>query len=579
MLPIRDFFVARPWLTILVWALAVAMTLTATAAFTNNHFYKRWPLQGDTASYWIRDIALTSTQQMSRRSIDAGTSSEVITKNETPNHRMVALAGAAQNPRDPARTAFYALLPEGAAYSVNGHLPYSGVATFVFLALLAIALFRRTGSLLYAVTCGLGALMPSGLLNPMYGLPSKLPDLPASFMFGASLFAIFAADRSKKSELSWIFFSGALLGISALMRYQVWLYGLFVLGPIALIYGIRRYRNEGGRPLDLIAYPAMLLIGLSVVAGYFIVVNAADTFKFYMLAGYALNSTIAASLRVTGVQLLHHVGLPAALLVALIFAAVASMARSGKSSDDKWDRAAVTWALIAYPILLFVIMRVESILEQTFYAIPGALIFFLAPFNRSMESGNSYSFNKFCKFLVVIMPIALSANIYSYLTSESFVYPRPKEAEMALFQQKLVDMVALNLPTNDSDRIQTIDANFTYYGRFLQPLIKSKFNRNVKSLQAFDIRKSQWAMRYSGNERDDGIAIVNVINKKVDIFVALDEPRRNAILDAFGDEYTENIAYHVNRYLSSTPAIWENCGSVDGPYGKVIVYKNTSLRS
>jgi len=559
------------WLVLVLWAAGLSLALFWVANYANSIFYIRWPLQGDTASYWVKDIALTSQRPgMESSHIEAGY--DLPPSSELSNHRLRALHGAMQNGRDPARTAFFALLPEDAASSVNGHLPYSATAAFVYLTMLMVMLRRRTCSLVYALSASLVVLLPAGLLNPMYGLPSKLPDLPASFVFGAAVFAIFSSKCTRESELFWIFIAGLLLGLATLMRYQVWIYGVFTLGPIALICGIRRYFEHGKRVNDIVIYPLVLILGIGMVAGYFIVSNISDTLRYYSIVGYALNSSIYSSLQVTGWQFLQYIGIFALFVGALVMAAFVSFQYKLLSKINSWDVLVTGWALLAYPILLFIVMRVESIVEQTYYIVPGLTLFFLSPFSNRDEKNSGFDIFSIC--LAVIMPLAVLCNIFSFLNSEDFIYPRPRESEVAEFQHQLAELVAANCVPESGGRILTIDSNFSSYGRFIQPILRVKFNRNSKSLQLFAIRKGGWIFRYTGNEADDKRLIMNDLTNKVDIFMALTKPLPSAIKGAFADEYTEHLAEFVNQELAKNSSVWENKGSVIGPYGEATVYKN-----
>jgi hypothetical protein len=546
------------WLALVFWAGLITYLLASAAEFANLEYSKRWPLQGDTISYWSRDIALSKVP---------------VPNQEAPSYRAQALQGAKLNGKDPIRTAFYALLPADAPASLNGHLYFSAIAGFLFLLMLMVVVLRRTGSFIYAMGAPLVALLPQGLFNPMYGLPSKLPDLPASFLFGAALFAIFSGKNSRKSELTWIFIAGLLLGFATLARYQLWIYGLFTLGPIAFFFGMKRYFTDGRHIKDLVVYPAVLIAGIGLIAGNFILTWTREMFTFYSIAGYGLNATIATSLRTTGAQFLQYLGIPAVLAGTLVLAGFISIRHEIWSKTSRWDALAIFWALIAYPILLFIVMRVESIIEQTYYIVPGLMIFLLAPFIGEKGNKNNAGFNIFALCLILVLPLAAFGNAYQYLNSENFIYPREKDMEMAKFQHTLADLVAFHIPTV-SARPSTIDSNFNYYSRFIELPVRSKFNRDGKSLMVFQIRQSQWKLSFTGEEEADKSRIMKALAEKVDIFMALTKPLADAKPSTFIDDYTEHLAQYVNQELAANPAIWENKGSVTGPYGEVTVYKN-----
>lgn len=550
-------------LFILVTAALISLALFNVAKSANETRSERWPLQGDTISYWSRDIALSKVP---------------VPGVESPSRLTQAWNAALQNGKDPIRTAFYALLPAEAPSDLNGHLVFSALTTFLCLLSLMVMLLRRSGSLLYAMGACFVAMLPAGLLNPMYGLPSKLPDMPASFLFGAALFAAFSAKDSRKSELAWIFIAGLLLGLATLARFQLWIYGLFVLGPIVFLFGMRRYFTAGRQMKDLLIYPAVLVGGLALVAGQFIMDWTRQMLRFYAIAGYALYSTIADSINTTGAQFLQYLGIPAILAGALMFGAFVSMQDGKLRKMQWWDGIAVLWALLAYPILLFLIMRVESIVEQTYYIVPGLLIFLLSPFCRSNEIQND-SFKAFSLFLVLILPLAAFGNAFEYLHSENFLYPRERYTAEATFQHALAEQVAVNVPMiGTATRSSAIDSNFIHYSRFIELVARSKFDRDAKSRMVFEIRQSQWQLSHTGDLEKDKLLIMKELAEKVNVFMALTKPLSEAKMETFVDDYTEQLALYVNKELAANPDVWDNKGTVAGPYGEVTVYKNRLLK-
>lgn len=550
-------------LLILVTAALISLALFNGAKSANETRYERWPLQGDTISYWSRDIAL---------------SKQPVSGVESPSRLTQAWNAAKQNGKDPIRTVFFGVLPEDAASSMNGHLVFSAGSAFLFLLMLMITLRRRTGSLAYAMAASFVALLPAELFSPMYGLPSKLPDLAASFLLGSAIFALFAGRGSRKSELSWIFIAGLLLGLATLARFQLWMYGLFILGPVAFIFGLRSYFNAGRQLKDLLIYPAILIVGLGIVAGNFILAWTEDMLAFYAIAGYGLNATILTSLKTTGAQFLQYLGIPAALAGTMIFAAYISLRNDKWEKRDLWDVLTTVWALVAYPILLFFIMRVESIIEQTYYIIPGLMLFLLSPFVRKREV-QATGFKVFSLCLILILPLAAFGKIYGYLQSDSFIYPRERDVEVAKFQHVLADQVAVNIPVvGTASRPSTIDSNFFYYSRFIELAARSKFNRDAKSMMVFQIRQSQWQLSHTGDLVKDKALIMKALADKVDVFMALTKPLPEAKMETFVDDYTEQLALHVNSELAANPDVWENKGTVAGPYGEVTVYKNRLLK-
>lgn len=556
-------------LVLILWSAVTAYAIFYAASYANLEHAKRWPLQGDTTSYWARDISLT-------RPADPSSVAH-------QSYWDQVLEGAKQNGKDPIRTVFYGLLPRDAPTTVNGHLYFSATTAFLFIFFLVKALHRRANSFVYALGASILALLPYGLMNTMYGLPSKLPDLPASYLFGAALFAVFSSRADRKSELIWIFVAGLMLGLATLSRFQLWIYGLFTLGPIVFLVGVRRYLIGGRRIADLFVYPVVLLTGVAITAGYFIATWAREIFEFYSIAGYSLNSTIAASLSTTGRQFLGFLGVPfvlAGLLVFSVYLSIKGDVRVEQTQTDanklhsRFDALVIIWALISYPILLFFVIRVESIIEQSYYVVPGLLLFLLVPFNRDPKVDRVKGFKVFSASLVLILPMAVAANTYGYVSSESFLYPREREVEIARFQRGLAELVAVHMPVAENVPSSTVDTNFFYYGRILELIARGVFGRNCRSVMVFQIRQSQWELAFNGEEEIDKSLIMKALVERVDVFAALTKPKPSEKESTFVDDYTERLAVYVNQELEANPAIWLKKGSIVGPYGEVTVYEN-----
>lgn len=550
-------FGIRKILLMVVAAALFSLLLIQGSALVNARYYERWPLQGDTASYWIRDI------RISERIPLAG------------DHRAAALELALENNRDPARTAFFAALPADKIYSVNGHLFFTAIAAFLFFLTLIHCLWVRTSSLMYSLGAPLVTLLAMGVLNPTYGAPSKLPDFPAALLMGASLFAIFS---SKGRHWKWVFISGVLLGLSTLTRYHAWIYGGFVIGPIVMAYAARRYFLDGRQFRDLIGFPSAFMAGLLLVAGWFIVHWANEIFRFYMIAGYGLNSTVHAALNTTGRKLItQYFGVVGLTSVMFLMASYVATRWKTRDDVDRFDLALVVWAALSYLFLLIVIMRVEDDVTQTYYAVPGITLLFLAPFiYRSLNEAYPKAFRIFSGLAIGVLVVATIFNFRQYASSESFLYPRPESAAIAKFNRELTDMMVANMPVRAESKYPVIDSNFDYYARFLIPEIHLRYGRLSTFGNVFQIRQSQWQLSFTGRESEDQAKIMEALLKKVDIFASLVASSPDAAHAAFKDEYTHRIAAFVDQEMSANPKVWEPRGTVIGPLGKITVYLNKS---
>ena len=433
----------------------------------------------------------------------------------------------------------------------------------------------RCGSWLYALVPPLIFFLLFGIFDPVYGAPSKLPDLPAALLLGAAQFALYSA-FSRKS-LAWFSFSGILLGAASLTRFHAWIYGAFVLAPMLIAFTWMDFMAGERRPARLLAPVLLFTAAAAGLSGWFVLGVLDRNLEFYAAAGYALNSSLGSACSTTGAKLISHLfGIPALSVVALIGVAYAAIRWRGLAGLDVRDLAIVSWGAAAVPLLVLVILRVEDDYTQTYYALPGLLFFAAAPFaSRSRERAVLPEFARLSTFLVIVLPMLVAATLTFQLKSENFLYPRPKDAAQKDYSDHLAELVAASLPRpHETYSVPVVDSNFDYSARLIVPLIWSRFNRLSVFGNVFQIRQSQWSIAYGENEQDIRSRTVAALTYNVDLFAALNGVPAAKADEAFKDAYTQRMARYIDEFLSSRSHGWEERGAVQGPLGRVVLYKN-----
>lgn len=563
-----------------IFAAGHALTLTYTSGLVNKAHYERWPLRGDTASYWLRDLKIAEQAEL-------------------VGLRRAVLVEAAGNPRDPLRTIGYAFTGLRSLQSWNGHLYFSAFAALMFFWMFGSCLHRRSGSLMYALAAPAALLLAAGLLDPLYGTPSKLPDLPAAMLLGAALFALVRGRDGHRTW--WSVLAGGLAGLASLTRYHAFIYGVFMLGPIVSIYAFGRHLELGRRPLeifrrdhaiDFLRLHIPFFASLGVTAGLFIVWWARDTFNFYAVAGYALNHGVGTAFATTGWKLVFQfLGVPALTALLLVMAGYVATCRHELKTADWVDHLSVAWAAAACILLILVVMRVMDDVSQTYYMAPGLALLALAPLaiRRSGDPADRDAIRGAWRprpltiFAAIAGPVlyaSVAGSYYMYLSSEQLRYPRPKEQEIKRFNSELAELMAVTaFRPPRAQKVPRLDANFDYYTRYMVPEIIMRHGRMTRAANLFQIRKSQWQLSGQGEETAAKKWIMRTLLAEVDVFAALEDYSSAQVDDVLKDDYTRRLAEHVAREMASNPQCWERRGSVESPYGRVAVYDNLARRN
>lgn len=555
---------------IFVIAMMLSWALYKSATYSNILHYERWPVAGDTMSYWTRDMSLRIGDSFSEK-------------------HQILIGAALSNNRDPLRSLFYLFFPTRVTLSLNGHLLYTAISAFLFFFALVYCISSRSGSFLYGVAVAASTFLMAYHTDVLYGVPSRLPDVPASFIYSASMLVLFA--RPYGGKPIHFFVSGLLLGLATLTRYHAWIYGAFMIGPVVTILSLMRYNVRCSGVTGILRDHALFVIGLLVVAGVFMITQAKSIFTFYSVAGYALNNTLLDAIQTTGLKFFDDIiGLmffEAALFMFLFY--IAAFRVKIIDREFYFEIAAVLWAAISGPLLILFIMRVNDDLTQTLYWLSGCILLSAAPYRalpatRSI-SGTSRSLAGISAGIALTLFLTSGLMYRSIWMSEWFVYPRPREQALYQFNRDLAEKVVVALPSGPI--VPTIDTNFDYYSRYVIPTMQLHFHRYAKFANVFQIRQSQWEIsgmirsyastesQFTGTLENDKSMIMPLLLGHVDVIAVLDNVDTVDMFEMFKDDYTKEMARQVTDGLKADAENWQYLSKVSSPFGTdVLIFKN-----
>jgi hypothetical protein len=536
------------WLLLICVATAVTVITINAAALTNIAYFKRQPIFGDTASYFLVQQQIWIEAQSIGRLRALG-------------HDFL------QNSRNPGLTLSYFLLPRSSLITLNGHLFYTAIAFFSFVSTFAVCVWRRTGSLLWGCAAAVLPVVAEGFFDPIYQVPSKLPEPPAAFFAGAALFSLLnsAGARSWK----WLLLFGVFVSFATLSRFIAAGYVLVICGPILVAYLVRLRREAGAAPAGraLLAVAAPILI----LTGYFLVKHSAANLAFYAHASYTLRHGIDVVFQQTLLKFAtSFLGpLPIALLSTLAIVALAETVpfRPALIADS-------LWAAFSHILFVIFVLRVADDAPQLIYAYPGLLLLAAAPLSRQVPRKRLLSGTAAFAFALVLA-VMIWLQWHRQTGSENFLYPRPPEAKIRALNHGLARAI-VETPS-PSGRVPTVEAAFSYYGRYIAATSITDFNRVINYQDRFfEIREAQWTFKARDVERTVLFEkAARAIDRSVDFLAVFDDPSSPGAKTMLYDDYTVAMAQDLNAHIAANPQRWARMKTFDSPWGSVTLYRNS----
>jgi hypothetical protein len=166
--------------------------------------------------------------------------------------------------------------------SFHGHLYVQVPFMVLFFTLALWYVYRRTGTLLYGVAALSVVALFGTLYHPVQGLMDYWKENLAVWLLGGALVSWFLSERG--TQRGWGFLCGVLLGLLALQRVVVVVYGTVIFLPLLTHALLQRVRGGGWRKLlgDGLAFGIVPL----VVAGFLVLTQAKGIIHYYSVAGY-----------------------------------------------------------------------------------------------------------------------------------------------------------------------------------------------------------------------------------------------------------------------------------------------------
>ncbi len=537
-------------LILLAGTLLLSVMLIKAAVRVNHAYYMHHPFQGDTLSYYHFQ------QRVYFRGLEIGAYKSLRTE-------------VMENTRNPAIYVTYLVLGPTKMLTLNGHLYFTLIALFSMLFSFSVCIWRRTGSWLYALTVCLLLLLFRGLYNPVYYLPSMLPDLPAAFFLGAALFSLLNSEKA--SRFGWLIAFSVFISIAALSRFVAAGYGLVICGPILLsfLHDVFRKRSYLG------VITVLLIVGGIVLlfTGNFFQRGLLDNFKFYSRSGYAIGHGIIVPLRTTLLSFYRHFTGESIYTLGLICLGYATVFRKCFRISSLLP---AVWAVAGHLILILFVLQVEDDMTQLVYIIPGLLLLVAAPFAITDEELGGPSISTLTPgilALLILLAGSAYANYSHFMLKNTGVPPSQYARDQFAFNRKAAEHAASYSSWKaDAKHEMVFDFAFLYYGRTIQARSLTTFGTLIRSKFVFEIREQSFKANFG--EQDTLGALVRKVEQEIDVMFMLVDPRHPKAKLVLIDAYTEKMATALLAHIKQSKSNWQFLAKLSSPWGDVVAYKN-----
>ncbi|MBI4539313.1 MAG: hypothetical protein HY704_07390 [Gemmatimonadetes bacterium] len=184
----------------------------------------------------------------------------------------------------------------------------------IFLGLFGWTVYRRAGSLAYAVGAMILYLSLRGLPNERTGIGTAFADIQASLFIAAA--ALCLVNALMEPDRRWIFRFAILVSLGALARTTAASVGVIVCGPMLLLYLWNEYRARRQARAALGTLATVLVV---VAPAALLVLWQLGDLLWYYSFNWVLGHTIAVSATNMRNIVVGFVGRPAILVCLLLF--------------------------------------------------------------------------------------------------------------------------------------------------------------------------------------------------------------------------------------------------------------------
>jgi hypothetical protein len=477
-----------------------------------------------------------------------------------------AAADLYANKRDPFRTAPIVLFAPAMLETPLGHLSTAVPLLFAFVFLFGIAIYGRTGNVLYAIAAILTVGALPGMYNPENGFCAYWLDLPAAFSMGAA--ALCLINFGSSAKLKWLVLFGAFASITAMSRFTAAFYLILFAVPLLAWQLLRNWRFQHS-VTEAITEPLLAVASTSIVGLIFIFRFLAENADYYRTYGYAFDSSVSQSIHWTFFVIHQFMGTPTLSLCCVLILSNAIWMVRGKSGKHSLELfLASTWFPLAISIFLCCIVRAVNGYQPVLYLVPALLIAAFAT-----DSFVSTTRRATIAFSSVLLCLSLISGIQGYEAAYKHArHPAPDKVAQKQMDKTLATLI--------------IDKRATSFVEFDQesitPALEAFFARGwycASHSQYFTVHEAYWKGWYPGLTPEEvAVAVYSDMPKNIRLVCVhnrVEDIARNPLLD---NGYSRIVSAYISERIRSDQH-WTLLRTLASPHGELAVYENVEFHA
>jgi hypothetical protein len=458
--------------------------------------------------------------------------------------------------------------------SPHAHLITSGFGLFLFLWLLAYAVYRRTARFLYALASVALICSIPGIYDPFGGMGAFWLDLTAGYLGGAAMLCLICSESGEK--LVWLAGFAVLAVCSLLSRFVSGPYLFVQAAPVLCFYFWQRWKRRGSFRRGVLA-PVLVIGGTQVLlVSWYLWKLTPSQSAYYILYSYG-GKDIAGSAHQVLDTTLRFFG-----PVFLFFCVAVFVIHMAIGFRSAWRTLGESlWVSLSVGLFLTLSCGIGESARAMQYSAPILLFALLCPFDwRTQElRGFPRRPSILVNALGVVILFVAGATLIQDLKADLWRPTKPWYIETC--RKNLTDTLTDKIMRNFPDKV--VGAYFDLFNEYAFVIAFERYGRFPRMFapHAFDVRDQYLKLNYPDKSPEEFANIAwREAAENCDVVLVFNDPATAFKTNPFDygwclNTYTETIAAKMADTVR-TSSRWKKLFVVPCPClpGGVAAYAN-----